>query len=219
MAVGFPAKVNFATGDVLTASNMNDVTGTLNLLNPSAKGTMFAASAANTPLAVAVGTNGQVLTADSTVSAGVKWATSSSGAVIQVKQGTTSTVASSTSGTYADTNLTVDITPTSASNKILVMVSQYCYCDNPVSVYENAVKLRINRGSTAIFNDNKFSFYNYKSGGAQQTSGFYINYIYLDSPATTSTTTYKTQFAFYAGSASVNTGNNTGTITVMEVTP
>ena len=32
MAVGFPAKTNFATGDVLTATNMNDVTGTLNLL-------------------------------------------------------------------------------------------------------------------------------------------------------------------------------------------
>lgn len=80
MAVGFPAKVNFATGDVLTATNMNDVTGTLNLLNPSAKGTMFAASAANTPASVAVGTNGQVLTADSTASAGVKWAAASAGA-------------------------------------------------------------------------------------------------------------------------------------------
>ena len=32
MAVGFPAKTNFATGDVLTATNMNDITGTLNLL-------------------------------------------------------------------------------------------------------------------------------------------------------------------------------------------
>ena len=32
MAVGFPAKTNFATGDVLTATNMNDVTGTLNLV-------------------------------------------------------------------------------------------------------------------------------------------------------------------------------------------
>jgi hypothetical protein len=57
---------------------MDDITGTLNLLNPSAKGVMFAASAANTPAAVTVGTNGQVLTADSTVSAGVKWATPAS---------------------------------------------------------------------------------------------------------------------------------------------
>lgn len=32
MAVGFPAKTDFATGDVLTATNVNDITGTLNLL-------------------------------------------------------------------------------------------------------------------------------------------------------------------------------------------
>jgi hypothetical protein len=35
MAVGFPAKTNFATGEVLTATNMNDITGTLNLLQSS----------------------------------------------------------------------------------------------------------------------------------------------------------------------------------------
>lgn len=35
MAVGFPAKTNFATGDVLTATNVNDITGTLNLLQSS----------------------------------------------------------------------------------------------------------------------------------------------------------------------------------------
>lgn len=33
MAVGFPTKVNYATGDVLTADNMNDLSGTVNLLN------------------------------------------------------------------------------------------------------------------------------------------------------------------------------------------
>ncbi|CAB4159741.1 hypothetical protein UFOVP719_16 [uncultured Caudovirales phage] len=32
MAVGFPTKVNYATGDVLTATNMNDLSGTVNLL-------------------------------------------------------------------------------------------------------------------------------------------------------------------------------------------
>lgn len=77
MAVGFPAKTNFATGDVLTATNMNDVTGTLNLLNPSAKGVVFAASAVNTPAAVTVGADGTVLTADAASAAGVKWATPS----------------------------------------------------------------------------------------------------------------------------------------------
>ena len=73
MAVGFPAKTNFATGEVLTATNMNDITGTLNLLNPSAKGTIFSASAANTPAAVAVGANNRVLLANSAAAAGVEW--------------------------------------------------------------------------------------------------------------------------------------------------
>ena len=73
MAVGFPAKTDFATGDVLTATNVNDITGTLNLLNPSAKGTIFSASAANTPAALAVGANDLLITADSTQSTGLKY--------------------------------------------------------------------------------------------------------------------------------------------------
>jgi hypothetical protein len=39
MAVGFPTKVNYATGDVLSATNMNDLSGTVNLL----EGTQYAA--------------------------------------------------------------------------------------------------------------------------------------------------------------------------------
>jgi len=78
MAAGFPTKANFATGDVLSATNMNDLAGTVNLIAPTAKGDLYAGSAANTYTKLAVGTNGQVLTADSTVSpTGLKWATPS----------------------------------------------------------------------------------------------------------------------------------------------
>ena len=45
----------------------------------AAKGTIAVASGANTPAALAVGTNGQVLTADSTTATGTKWATPSGG--------------------------------------------------------------------------------------------------------------------------------------------
>jgi hypothetical protein len=44
-----------------------------------AKGDLIAASAADTPARLAVGTNGQVLTADSTTATGLAWATASSG--------------------------------------------------------------------------------------------------------------------------------------------
>jgi hypothetical protein len=40
MAVGFPTKVDYATGDVLSAGNMNDLSGTVNLL----QGTQYSAA-------------------------------------------------------------------------------------------------------------------------------------------------------------------------------
>lgn len=78
MATGFPVKGTggasaYANGNALSASDLNDLGGTLNLLKPTGKGSIFAASAANTPAEVTVGTNGYYLQADSTQSAGVKW--------------------------------------------------------------------------------------------------------------------------------------------------
>lgn len=46
-----------------------------------AKGDLIAATAADTVARLAVGTNGQVLTADSTASTGLKWATAASGSI------------------------------------------------------------------------------------------------------------------------------------------
>ena len=50
--------------------------------------------------------------------------TGSAGAVVQVVNATYNTQASSTSTSYADTGLTASITPSSASNKVLVLFSQ-----------------------------------------------------------------------------------------------
>jgi hypothetical protein len=51
-----------------------------------AKGDLIAATANDTPARLAVGTNGQVLQADSTAATGLKWATVSGGDVVQIAQ-------------------------------------------------------------------------------------------------------------------------------------
>lgn len=83
MAATWPAKTDWATGDILTAAQMNGIGDELNDLHTSGssplttKGDLYGYSTTNAR--VPVGTNGQVLTADSTQSLGVKWATPSSG--------------------------------------------------------------------------------------------------------------------------------------------
>jgi hypothetical protein len=73
MAVGFPTKTTYVNGDVFSAGDINDTNGTLNTLNPTAKGSIVSASGTNTPSRLAVGSNGSALVADSTATTGLKW--------------------------------------------------------------------------------------------------------------------------------------------------
>lgn len=61
-----------------------------------AKGDLIGATAADTPARLAVGTNGQVLTADSTAGTGLKWATPTSGSLTLINRTTFTSQASVT---------------------------------------------------------------------------------------------------------------------------
>jgi hypothetical protein len=139
---------------------------------------------------IPIGTNNQVLTADSTQALGLKWAAASTGKLIQVVEGTTDVGAYSSSSTYADTGLTVTITPTLASSKILVFaVHQGVGKSSSNSGTGNQIKLL--RDSTEISNT---------GDGLQNSAPTSMQWfdsvmlMKLDSPATTSATIYKTQF-------------------------
>ena len=137
---------------------------------------------------LAVGTNGQVLTADSAEATGLKWAPS--GKVLQVVQATSTTQTSTNGQTYVDTNLSASITPSATTSKILVMTYQP-YLLYRASTSDANASIQLVRGSTAILAP--------ATGQAnfEYASDSYftipVNVCYLDSPSTTSSTTYKTQ--------------------------
>jgi hypothetical protein len=220
--------VTDAAGDITgvtagTGISGGGTSGTVTVTNSmataiDAKGDLVPGTGADTFARLAVGANGTVLTADSAEATGLKWVTSSSGAVVQVKSATSDTQTISSSSTFSDTGLSLSITPTSASNKILVIVHH-----NGCGKYNSntALKFRLLRGSTTISNIEAY-------GGADGSTGLNMfgssSTTYLDSPATTSATTYKTQMSSdnNTGSVIINyiqTTSPMSTITLMEVTP
>lgn len=182
-----------------------------------AKGDLLVGVAADSVSRLAVGSNDQVLTADSSTATGLKWATPSGGKVVQIVYGNTTTATSSSSSTYADTNLTATITPTSASNNVLVLVSQNNLQRNAVSAAAG-IAIRLFRGATNIAQ--VLSEGAYTNSALVQNIGS-ASIMLLDSPATTSATTYKTQFANdgNAGTVTVQFQSARSTIILMEVTP
>jgi hypothetical protein len=176
-------------------------------------GDIYYASSANTPARLGVGSTGNVLT----VSGGVPaWAAPAGGGkVLQVVNATYATGATTSSASFADTGLTANITPTSATSNVLVLVTH-----SGVGASGNGVqgRTRLNRGGTTITSLDSFTAY------GTSTGEFYVGSLainYLDSPATTSATTYKTQFATGAGTFNLQTGSggntSTSTITLIEI--
>jgi hypothetical protein len=152
-----------------------------------AKGDLIAATAADTVARLAVGTNGQVLKADSTTATGLAWGTiAAGGKVLQVVQATSSTQVSKANESYADA-MSVAITPSSSSSKVLLMFSGNIYMNGANTLARG----RFTRGGTTILDYNGFQF-NATGSGDEFASNPYCTY--LDSPATTSETTYAFQF-------------------------
>jgi hypothetical protein len=178
-------------------------------------GDILYASAANTPARLGIGSSGQVLT----VSGGVPtWATAAGGGkVLQVVYGSTSTDTSITSTTtYGDTGLSASITPSATSSKVLIFTSQQAAIFTSTLLIHGT---RIVRNSTTIFEPGD------RSAGADISGGHTPMYIfdritlaYLDSPATTSSTTYKTQGRMaFGNTVTYQSSGNTSTIILMEI--
>jgi len=220
----------FTAGEVLTAANMNISarTGIPVFADATARDAAFGGTGEKT-LA-----EGQFAYLESTNATqyydGAAWQALTGARIGQVVSTTKTDTFTAATNTYTDiTGLSVSITPTSATSKIFILASISGSQDAGVDV----ATLRLMRGSTAIaIGDTAGSRIvgtTPLTGGADASQQGSTTTNFLDSPATTSATTYKIQgrsnnaastfFINRSDADSDNTIHNrcVSTITVMEV--
>lgn len=168
------------TGQVLSKTSNTDMDFTWVALDDAnaiqntivdAKGDLIGATAADTPARLAVGTNGQVLTADSTASTGLKWSTPIV-TTFNVGRNFVATNESTTSTSYVDLTTVQSVTVTTGT-KALVMISaslQNGANGNPMPSMTFSVSGATTRGVTAgelinWFNTNTAN-YNIQAGAS-----------------------------------------------------
>ena len=144
-------------------------------------------------------TDGTIVNADINASAAIAGTKiSGAGKVLQVVQQVYDTFAQTNSQSYTDTGLTLAITPSSASNKVLVIAS-INYGTNTASA--QTISNDLLRAGSSIR-----TFETVLQAGAAISGQ--ISYTYLDSPSTTSSTTYKIQYKGSAGTGQYIRLNN-----------
>ena len=117
---------------------------------------------------------------------------------------------STSSTSFVTTGIAVSITPKFSTSKILVMATGLLQ----TNLGATAAYVTIYRNSTNLITQGQGTIYS--SGGSEQAP---YSLLYLDSPATTSATTYKTQFAstFNSNQVRICQNNTPATITLLEI--
>ena len=141
---------------------------------------------------------------------GMTSASMPSGSVLQVINASTSTSVGNAGSGWADAGIVATITPSSTSSKILILVDGQGFEINQTSI---GFATRLLRGSTSLSEFNQYASYTYLNN----TTNVGINY--LDSPSTTSATTYKVQVirSGASGTARAQANGSMSTITLMEI--
>ena len=195
---------------------------TVKLVGSSSGSVSLAAPASTTSsaniefkLPVADGSANQVLKTDGSGA----FSFGANGKLLQTVSASTQTQYSFSSDTYSDTDLAATITPSSTSSKILVMVTlaSSAYATNSTSL-----GVQLKRGSTVVWFNNEYHWHLVNAAVNIHRNSFFA---YLDSPSTTSATTYTIAGARYRTSngtqqAKINPDSGqTSYIIVQEVTP
>ncbi len=192
------------TLDGITAS-----TSELNLLDAVARGKIIYGNASGASALLSPGGANTVLTSDGT---DISWAAAAAGGkVLQIVTAQTDTAVSSNSSSRTDTGVTVAITPSATSSKVLIVSNIHCSAGGGRAVGD----IILMRGSSDLIN------YSQQANADNAMGNF--SFIYLDSPSTTSATTYKFQQArvdqsgVFVTSRDDSSGDAISTIMALEI--
>ena len=135
------------------------------------------------------------------------------GSVVQVVAATLSTSFSTSSSSAVATGLKATITPSSSSNKILVLVQANLEVVKSGGLGDNFANTNLYRNASSVWT----GYYQVGNYNSSDLRGVGVT-IFVDSPSTTSATTYE----YYVNSAlatsvNLNNGAGTSTITLMEI--
>ena len=162
-----------------------------------------------------LGASGDTLTIPSGCTISNSGTASGFGKIGQVVSVTHTADQTSTSTSFADvTNLNASITPSATTSKILILTDIEFYVAGSSQGINGYLK--VVRGSTDLIQRRSQSYSQDGTGVEYENQ---VSFAYLDSPSTTSSTTYKIQFRLGAGSSvSINhSSDKTGSLTLLEV--
>lgn len=132
------------------------------------------------------------------------------GSVVQVKNATDGVQVTTGSTSFQTTGLSLSITPKFSTSKILAVMTANGYI-NPASNY---MYVTLYRGATNL-GDATYGFGSMYGNSGDRTGQ--VSCSYLDSPTTTSSTTYTVYFRASGGTAYYNIQSTLSTLTLMEI--
>jgi len=178
----------FTAGQVLTAAQVNNInTGIPVFASSTERDAAFGGTGEKT-LA-----EGQMAYLEDTNATqyydGSSWAAVAGGKILQIVTATYSTEETTTSTSYVATSLTATITPSSATSQVIAHLVFPWRCQRSSNIYSGNADFALYRGASQI-HESTVKQYKDNAGNANRWLHVVEPMLYVDSPATTSATTY-----------------------------